>query len=585
VPDPAVLPADGGARGADARGRDDDLASLRRLLVEPEQRQLAALRARLDDPATRAAEVGAVLPQALLRHALDADLARALAPPVERAITTSVQRNPRPLADALFPVMGPAIRKAVTASLATMIDSLNRTLEHSLSWRSVKWRLEALRTGKSFGEVVLVHTLLYRVEQIFLIERESGLLLQHVASGTAGVQDADMVSGMLTAIRAFVQDSFRVASTESLDELRVGELSVWIEQGPHAVLAAVIRGTAPEELRTALQATLETVHLQCADAFARFSGDADAFEASRPVLEACLRAQYRADSRPRSRRGAWMVFAVIVAALAVWAGLSLRERARWARYLQALRAEPGLVVVSAAPGGGGYLVSGLRDRLARDPDTIRQQAGFEAGAVAATWEPYQALHPRFVLARATEALQPPPGVVLSLRDGVLSVRGPAPVEWLAEARRLAPLVAGVERLDATAVLEDELTRTIAAIEAVTLLFDKGTTRVVAGQDGALAGLVALVGRLDRIAATTGRRLRVEVVGHADADGAPEANLPLSRARAERVLASLAARPPSQVALVATGVGSRAPATTGGTEAEKRRNRRVVLRVVNPGDGE
>jgi len=37
--------------------------------------------------------------------------------------------------------------------------------------------------------------------------------------------------------------------------------------------------------------------------------------------------------------------------------------------------------------------------------------------------------------------------------------------------------------------------------------------------------------------------------------------------------------------VAMGVGSRAPAATGGTEAEKRRNRRVVLRVVNPGGGE
>ena len=55
--------------------------------------------------------------------------------------------NPGPLADALFPVMGPAIRKAVAAALAGMVEALNRTLEHSLSWRSIAWRLEALRTG------------------------------------------------------------------------------------------------------------------------------------------------------------------------------------------------------------------------------------------------------------------------------------------------------------------------------------------------------------------------------------------------------------------------------------------------------
>jgi OOP family OmpA-OmpF porin len=60
----------------------------------------------------------------------------------------------------------------------------------------------ALRTGTSFAEVVLLNTLLYRVEQVFLIERESGLLLQHVRSAAVRTEDADMVAGMLTAIPA-----------------------------------------------------------------------------------------------------------------------------------------------------------------------------------------------------------------------------------------------------------------------------------------------------------------------------------------------------------------------------------------------
>ena len=92
----------------------------------------------------------------------DPELARALAPPVEKAITASVRRDPKPLADAIFPIIGPAIRKAVAASLAAMVESMNRTLEHSVSWRAIRWRLEARRTGRTFGEVVLLHTLLYR---------------------------------------------------------------------------------------------------------------------------------------------------------------------------------------------------------------------------------------------------------------------------------------------------------------------------------------------------------------------------------------------------------------------------------------
>ena len=108
-----------------------------------------------------ARDVSEVLPEAVLLRNHDPHLTRALAPTIEEAITTSVRRNPQPLADALFPVIGPAIRKAIAASLSGMLESLNRTLEHSLSWRAIQWRLTAFRTGKSFAEVVLLNTLVY----------------------------------------------------------------------------------------------------------------------------------------------------------------------------------------------------------------------------------------------------------------------------------------------------------------------------------------------------------------------------------------------------------------------------------------
>src|SRR5688572_18709081 len=153
-----------------------DFAELRALIVGPEQRQLRTLQTRLDDPATQIREVSRVLPQAMLLRKDDPQLTRALAPTIEETITAAVRKNPQPWADALFPIFGPAIRKAIAASLSSMLESLNQSLEHSLSWRAVQWRITAARTGKSFAEVVLLKTLVYRVEQVFLIERESGLL-------------------------------------------------------------------------------------------------------------------------------------------------------------------------------------------------------------------------------------------------------------------------------------------------------------------------------------------------------------------------------------------------------------------------
>jgi OOP family OmpA-OmpF porin len=564
---------DGRARPAPV---DAELAALQSILIGPAARQLDAIQARLDDPAARAAEVAGVLPRVLVTHAGDPEVTRALTPAVERAITTSVRRNPRPLADALFPIMGPAIRKAVSASLAAMIDSVNRTLEHAVSWRSVQWRLEALRTHRSFAEIVLARTLLYRVEQLFLIDRRTGLLLLHVQPGSAAVADADMVSGMLTAIRDFVQDSFRVASGDSLESLKVGDLSVWIDAGPRALVAAVIRGTAPRDLHPLLQEAVEEIHRQFGRDLETFQGDASAFEGARPILERCLTSEYRQESRPR--RGAWILFGAIMAALLVWAGLSYRSEARFRNYLDALAAEPGVTVISSERGWRRHVVSGLRDPLARDPQALLAAAGLSPERVDGRWTPYQSLDPALVIRRAQHVLQPPAGAVLTLTDGVLSVTGPVTPSWIDDARRLAPLIGGVSAFDAAGAARAAMRDVRARVEGIALFFGKGTAQLAGGQDDEPGRLLATLTDLDALAGAAGERLTIAIVGHTDADGADDANLPLSRARAETVAALIRARSFRHLDFQLDGAGSREPVVRGTTEAEHQRNRRVSLRL-------
>lgn len=568
-----VVHPDTGAGGAP----DDELQSIRSILIGPAERQLQTLQARMDDRFSHAREVGAVLPQALLNRAGDPELARALRTPVEHAITAAVRENPQPLADAIFPIIGPAIRRAVAASLAAMLESFNRTLEHSVSWRAVRWRVEALRTGRPFGEVVLLHTLLYRVEQVFLIHRQSGLLLQHARAGPARVQDAQMVSAMLTAIRDFVQDSFRVPEQDSLDSLQIGELSVWVEQGPSAILAIVTRGTAPQELRQVMQGAIEAIHLQYGEALDAFQGDAQPFESARPLLEACLQAEYRGTPSPPTRR-VWLLAGVILLGLGVWLAFSVREQIRWGRYVDALRSEPGLVVISSGRSGGRYVIAGLRDPLARDPGAILQQTPLSPDDVVGRWDPYQALIPSFVLARAGRALAPPPETTLTFDDGVLRAAGSATASWISEARRTAPLIAGVSAFDDAGLVASTLSAVQRRIEAATLLFARGAPLLVEGQAERVNALAADLRELDALGAAIGRTFRVELRGHTDADGAAMANLPLSRARAERAVEAIGVRPGRHLDIRIGGVGSDEPFALGETEADKQRNRRVSVHV-------
>jgi len=351
---------DAGAATQGAQQSDEiplgELEELRRLLVEPEQLKIGNILERLNNPRVRARELSRPLPEAIrLRNAQDDALSEALSPTIVKAFQSSIKSDPHPVAEAISPLMGPAIRHAISVALSGLIQSFDQTLRHSLSWLGLKWRIEALRTGKPFAEVVLLRTLLYRVEQVFLIHKQTGLLLQHVAADATLTQDADIVSGMLTAIQVaignFARDSFGGSGRrdeEQIDSLDMGDREVWFETGPSAVLAIVINGQAPETLRGDLFApALEAIQAEHCDDLSGFNGDTAAFENCRRYLEGCLQSQYQGRTGQAEFKipiYAWSMLAAIAIALGVGGFSALRAQWRWNAYLERLKVEPGIII-------------------------------------------------------------------------------------------------------------------------------------------------------------------------------------------------------------------------------------------------
>lgn len=564
----------------DRHADDHELDELRHLLIGPEQTELVQLRERVDH--LRHAEgISEVLPDAIvLRTRKDQQLTEALLPTVQQALTISVKRDPQPITDAIFPVIGPAIRKAVTTALREALESFNQVLERSLSWQSIQWRLEARRTGKPLAEVIMLHSLLYRVEQVFLIHKRTGLLLQHVAAEAAAPRDADMISGMLTAIQDFVRDSFTLGTQDELETLQVGEVTVWIEQGPHALLAGVIRGHAPVELRAVFRDALERIHLTQRAALEAFAGDDAPFEATRPYLQACLQTQYQPTTKKLSPALVGLI-ALLVMALGVWGWWTLRDNWRWHDYLERLRAEPGIVVTSAFKQSGRFVVAGLRDPLAADPQALLRESKLDPDRVVGQWEPYQALEPTFIRQRAEKLLQPPPGVSLRVQNSVLVAVGAAPHRWIVDARRLAWAVAGITAWREEQLIDldkQALESKIEALQSQTIRFAGGTTTLSPGQERMLNELAAALRQLDQAAAAIEHAVEVTVTGHTDASGSDEANLRLSQQRAEKVRSWLIAKGVKASALTARGVGAREPLQLEKTELDKAVNRRVSFTI-------
>ena len=559
---------------------EETFAQLRSIIVGPEQRKLRALQKHVRDQTIQTREVSRVLPDALQLRAHDPQLKRALAPSVEEALSASVARNPQALADALFPVIGPAIRKAVAHSFDAMIESINQTIERTVSWNAVQWRWTAWRTGRPYAEVVIANTLDYRVEQVFLIHRESGLLLQHVTIDPRASADADQISAMLTAITDFARDSFHVGRSDALESLRVGDLAVSIEQGPYAILAAVVRGSIPPPVRGTFETTLESIHRQFGTALQEFEGDAAPFVAARPLLESCLVSQRRGARTRPSYRGWVLAAALLLLTVVVWQYFAMRERQRWNAYLERIQAEPGVVLLASGRRDGSYYVTGLRDPLAPDPATLIAAAEIAPGSIDSRWEPYQALHPPFITTRASLLLRPPAGVAMTFAEGVLTATGTAPQRWIDEAERLAPAVAGIRafRFDGESVEQ----RLATQIEGATIHFAKGLSSIQPAAESAIASLIAQLRELDAALASANRRASIDILGYTDSDGPDALNAHLSQARADRVRGVLERVAFQRLEFSARGLGRASPMPSA-SESEAERNRRISLRVQLTGD--
>lgn len=556
-------------------------AELRTLLLAPEQTQLTELRRRIDHPQTDATAVSKVLADAItLRGKQDERLSTALTPYVQTALTSSVRRNPHVIADAIAPIMGPAIRQAIVRTLQGMMQSFNQTIDHSLSPKGLTWRFEAWRTGRPFAEVVLLHTLRFRVEQLFLIHRDTGLLLHHIASDNAIVHDQQIVSSMLTAIQTFVQDSFGTPHGQALNTLEVGEYRVLIEQGPQGILACVLRGTAPGYLRAQLQQALESIHLDYAEAFAAFDGNPAGFDATHNRLLDCVQSQYET---PQSRISpmTWIILAGISIAIALWGWTSYQSRQQWNHLGQRLSAMPGIVITALERHGNTVSLSGLRDPLAEDPEQILTEAGFTSGQVTARWTPFHSLDPQFVGQRAATLLHPPATTALHYDNGQLTASGTASEAWAAHARQIAPLIPGLREYHDEDLRIVSVTDLLSQLTHFSFSFESGSSTLSEPELNKIEPMKVLLEDLRQSALATGRPFAIEALGSADATGPETMNFLLATARAHAVIAALGGNSSYAPLILRASVdpSSSARHNRGSIKGTEQAQRRVTLLVA------
>ncbi|MBT8064860.1 MAG: hypothetical protein KJN94_07555 [Gammaproteobacteria bacterium] len=441
----------------------DDLRRLRELLLGDKVVYIDALYRRVDDPETRTGDVAEVLPGAMETVIADPVQQPKIERPLVETIRGAIKRDTESFAEALFPVLGPAIRRAVADALKSLVERINAAIEHSFTVKGLRWRLEAARSGVPFAQIVLRETMLYAVQEVFLIQPESGLVLAKARRADTLALDEDAFSAMLTAIQAFIQDSLGMPEGDKLRGAELGDRTLWIINGPQAVLACLVIGSPAHEVRDQLMDGLETVH-------ARFGDELDGSPellSDRPGIEALLEemllgevAEAKKASGARRSLLMWGAAGLLLVALLGWGAWKTWQLHKEEIAIAGLfEAESGYVLTAHDSEGDELHFYGLRDPLTRAPEAILSEAGHDAEGKTLSFRPYQSLDPTIVLQRLRQSLGGE-GTELQLDGDVLVVTGsvsPARRSALEQLPGLHPAVGSVDlsgtRLDGQAAAE------------------------------------------------------------------------------------------------------------------------------------
>jgi hypothetical protein len=292
---------------------DPSLEALRDILFGHYRRHIAELEAELED---------------LERRVTDEDaLVAIITPVIGDAIRRKIRDAREEMVEALYPVIGQTVVRAVSEAIRDLARTIDAQMRTSLGPRAIWQRLRARVRGVSGAEMALRESLPFEVAEVFLIHRETGLLLSHVSRDHGESPDSDLIGGMMTAIRDFARDAFGRGQEGQLDEIQYGERRILIEAARHAYLAVVIDGIEPPGFRTEMRERVIEVNHVHEKTLRHYEGDPASLAPVEVSLRSLITTAEPRELSPAQKRllaGAFGLVLVCLAAVCLAGGWAWR---------------------------------------------------------------------------------------------------------------------------------------------------------------------------------------------------------------------------------------------------------------------
>ncbi|PPD29885.1 MAG: hypothetical protein CTY20_04750 [Hyphomicrobium sp.] len=211
--------------------------------------RIDGLHERLGTPDRLESSVAGVIDGAIRRAEVDRheQLASAMSPLVVRTVKTEIRNSRDDLVEALYPMTGRMVRAYVASAIKDLMAQINRKLEQN----PFMLRLASLTTGRSVAELALADSQRTSVEELYLIQRDTGALIAHWPESAPDANRDQMVSGVLTALTEFASEAFS-DDGRALRQIDLGASQVYLRLSPLNLLAVRCTGSAHAAVEQAI---------------------------------------------------------------------------------------------------------------------------------------------------------------------------------------------------------------------------------------------------------------------------------------------------------------------------------------------
>ncbi len=214
------------------------MSQLREILLKEDRSTLMELQQIINDKSLLSGKVNPIIEEHMtfLRHNFPKEYSSI----VNRIIEQKLKDSQQEILDVVYPVMGKMINKYINLQFQQLKESIDARINFIFSRQGMVRHLRNRILGIDSADLMLASLDVPILEEIFVIQKDTGLML-----GSAALYPSvnrDVVAGMLTAIKSFVEDAFE-RENEDLEMIQYGTYRILIQTYPFYYFAMALSGS------------------------------------------------------------------------------------------------------------------------------------------------------------------------------------------------------------------------------------------------------------------------------------------------------------------------------------------------------